>query len=69
MIVEHFGFSLGNVIKYVWRAGLKGPNALEDLRKARRYLDYEIARLERLERPPSGEQKQRVTALQPAGSR
>lgn len=45
-ICEHFGFSLGNAIKYIWRAGLKG-NALEDLRKARWYLDREIARLEK----------------------
>lgn len=41
-IVEHYGFRLGNAIKYIWRAGLKG-GALEDLRKARWYLDREIA--------------------------
>jgi hypothetical protein len=45
-VVEHFGFCLGNVIKYVWRADLKG-DAIEDLRKARVYLDREIARRER----------------------
>ena len=39
------GFHLGNVVKYLSRAGKKG-NALEDLRKARWYLDREIARLE-----------------------
>lgn len=44
-ITEHMGFNLGNVIKYVWRADLKG-NALEDLRKARWYLDREIQRRE-----------------------
>jgi hypothetical protein len=44
-VTEHFNFCRGNVIKYVWRAGLKGP-ALEDLRKARWYLDREIERLE-----------------------
>lgn len=32
------GFHLGNVVKYVARAEHKG-NALEDLRKARWYLD------------------------------
>lgn len=37
------GYHLGNVIKYVWRAGQKG-DALEDLRKARWYLDREIKR-------------------------
>jgi hypothetical protein len=45
-IVEHMGFCLGNAIKYIWRAGLKSPSAIEDLRKARWYIDREIARLE-----------------------
>jgi hypothetical protein len=44
-IVEHFGFSLGNAIKYIWRAGLKGDE-IEDLKKARWYVDREIARRE-----------------------
>lgn len=43
-VVEHFSFTLGNVIKYVWRADLKG--GVEDLKKARFYLDREIARRE-----------------------
>ena len=42
-ITEHFSFNIGNVIKYVWRAGLK-HDELEDLRKARWYLDREIER-------------------------
>lgn len=42
-VVEHMGFNLGNAIKYIWRADEKG-NPLEDLRKARFYLDREIAR-------------------------
>lgn len=42
-VVEHMGFNLGNVIKYVWRADHKG-DAIEDLRKARWYLEREIAR-------------------------
>ena len=46
-IVEHFGFSVGNAVKYLWRAGLKpGASTLEDLKKARWYIDREIARLE-----------------------
>lgn len=45
-ITEHFNFNIGNVIKYVWRAALKG-NADEDLRKAKWYLDREIDRLKR----------------------
>lgn len=44
-VVEHLNFCLGNAVKYIWRAGLKG-DALEDLKKARFYLDREIARLE-----------------------
>jgi hypothetical protein len=44
-IARHMGFNLGNVLKYIWRAGRKGP-AIEDLRKERFYLDDEIARLE-----------------------
>ena len=44
-ITEHMGFCLGNVIKYVWRAGEKG-NELADLHKARWYLDRHIAKLE-----------------------
>lgn len=44
-ITRHMGFNLGNAMKYIWRADLKG-NALEDLKKARWYLDDEINRRE-----------------------
>jgi hypothetical protein len=44
-VVEHMGFNLGNVVKYVWRADLK--NGTEDLRKAHWYLDREIAKREK----------------------
>ena len=44
-VTRWMNFNLGNVIKYVWRAGNKG-NALEDLKKARWYLDDEIKRRE-----------------------
>lgn len=44
-ITEHMNFCLGNVIKYVWRAGLK-KNSLEDLKKAEWYLKREISRVE-----------------------
>lgn len=39
------GFHLGNVLKYVARAGRKGDR-LTDLRKAKFYLDREIQRQE-----------------------
>lgn len=45
-VTEHFNFNRGNAIKYVWRAGSKGDE-IEDLKKARWYIDREIARLER----------------------
>ncbi len=48
-VTEHMNFCLGNAVKYLWRAGLKG-NAIEDLEKARWYVDREIKRLERIER-------------------
>lgn len=44
-ITKHLDFLTGNVIKYVARAGRKG-DALEDLRKARQYLDWAIEREE-----------------------
>ena len=40
-ITEHMGFNLGNAIKYVWRADLKG-NAVQDLKKAVWYIEREI---------------------------
>ncbi len=43
-ITEHMNFCVGNAIKYLWRAGLKGEQ-IEDLRKARWYIDREIARI------------------------
>lgn len=41
-----FGFNLGNVIKYVSRAGYK-DDIVQDLKKARWYLNREIDRLEK----------------------
>ena len=46
-IVEHMSFCLGNVIKYVWRADLK-DDGLEDLKKAKWYLEREIAKREEI---------------------
>lgn len=44
-ITEHHNFCVGNAIKYLWRAGLKG-DAVEDLKKAAWYIDREIQRQE-----------------------
>lgn len=43
-VAQYFNFNLGNVIKYVWRAGSKG-DVIQDLEKAKQYIDFEIQRL------------------------
>lgn len=43
------GFSLGNTIKYIARAGKKGDATLQDLEKARWYLDREINKYKKVE--------------------
>ena len=52
-IIKHYDFCIGNVIKYVWRAGLKKEQGLsdkqkeiEDLKKALFYLNEKIKMLE-----------------------
>lgn len=45
-VTEHMNFCLGNAIKYLWRADLK--NGLEDLEKARWYINREIERRKKL---------------------
>jgi hypothetical protein len=47
-IVRHMNFNLGNVIKYLWRDGIKdqGDVPLKDLKKALWYLQDEISRRE-----------------------
>jgi hypothetical protein len=41
------GFSLGNTVKYISRAGKKHKDKeLEDLKKAKFYLDHYISQLE-----------------------
>lgn len=45
-ITEHMGFNLGNAVKYVWRSDLKN-DAIEDLKKAKWYIEREIAKRER----------------------
>lgn len=45
-IVQHHNFNVGNAIKYLWRQGLKPDEmSVEDLRKAKKYLEFEIDRL------------------------
>lgn len=45
-LTEHLSFCAGNVVKYVCRAGRKDPDKhVEDLKKARWYIDREIERV------------------------
>lgn len=45
-VVEHYNFNIGNAMKYLWRAGLKGSQ-MEDLEKARWYVEREIQRVKK----------------------
>jgi hypothetical protein len=44
-ITQHMSFTLGNAVKYIWRADLKN-DAIEDLKKAKWYIEREIAKRE-----------------------
>ena len=47
---QDLNFNLGNVVKYVSRAGKKqGENVLSDLEKAKNYINYEIERIKKNE--------------------
>ena len=58
-IVRYLPYSLGNAIKYLWRAGLKSKNVEEDLKKAVWYfkdfvkndnnIEYSLSLLRNLE--------------------
>ena len=49
VITEHdLGFCLGNVVKYVLRAGKKNNETeIQDLEKAKNYIDYKIKELKK----------------------
>lgn len=48
---HNFNFNRGNCIKYVSRAGIKDPlTEIEDLQKAIDYLNFEIERLQNVEK-------------------
>lgn len=45
-VTEHMNFNIGNAVKYLWRAGLKDSQpTLQDLQKARWYIEREIQRV------------------------
>ena len=45
-VTEHMNFNLGNAMKYIWRCFGKGQT-IQDLEKAKWYLEREIKRLKR----------------------
>jgi hypothetical protein len=47
-VIEHMPCCPANVIKYVWRCDLKG-DSIENLEKAKWYLEREIERRQRAE--------------------
>lgn len=42
-VTRHMSFTIGNAVKYLWR--FQDKNGVEDLRKARWYIDDAIAQL------------------------
>ena len=43
---KNLNFNRGNAVKYIVRAGLKDPaKEIEDLMKAKQYIDFEIERI------------------------
>lgn len=56
-IARHYCFSIGNAIKYIWRAGLKQENGMnniakeiEDLNKAIWYIQDRIKQLKEIQK-------------------
>jgi hypothetical protein len=45
-VIEHMPFNVGTAVKYLWRLGLK-DDAIQELKKARWYIDREIAKREK----------------------
>jgi hypothetical protein len=48
-VVRHMGFNVGNIVKYLWR--FKDKNGLEDLKKARWYLEDLINQFDKKPEP------------------
>lgn len=53
-ITRWMNFNLGNAMKYLFRAGHKDPDPREDLRKAIRYIEFELENLEQQHGPATG---------------
>lgn len=66
-VTEHMSFNLGNVVKYIWRADLKG-SLIEDLKKAKWYLEREIEKREKAEGTVKEQLHNYKIVLRPDGS-
>jgi len=54
-IVQHHNFNIGNAIKYLWRLGMKdGNDEIQELEKAKRYIEFEIERMKTIKRRAEG---------------
>lgn len=65
-ITEHYGFCVGNAIKYLWRAGLKKDGTLddidkeiEDVRKAAWYVQRHLENLQKKKKQMAEEELNR----------
>jgi len=50
-VIQWFPYNIASAMKYLWRAGLKPGNpVVQDLKKAIKFLEFEIKRQEELEK-------------------
>lgn len=62
-VTDHMNMNIGSAVKYLWRAGLKpGNDSVKDIRKAIRFLEFEIEKL-------GGKTRQRELSVYPDGNR
>lgn len=48
-IIQHFTANIAMAVKYLWRCGLKPDNnSIQELNKAKQYIDFEIERLQEI---------------------
>lgn len=66
-VVQHFNFNVGNAIKYLWRAGWKDSRThIEDLEKAKFYIEQEIGLLKAKALHPATKSKSPVEVVREA---
>lgn len=62
-IIRHHDFNIGNAIKYLWRAGLKGgeEKLVEDLKKAIFYIQDEIQLIEERQKKKAAQEQHQAS--------